>query len=141
MSCKSEVKVVKVKNKRQFKFFTDEICSKIMLTADSRQQTIYETVKVKPSGTIKISNASDFIMEVMIKHDKRDMECICVKPKSDKIITSTCIDSIKVRCCWLGENDVCSGCLTLILHYPSKYPVRSDCCRSKYDEELDEQLL
>ncbi|PAB60556.1 S-Ena type endospore appendage [Anaeromicrobium sediminis] len=108
---------------------TDKICGRIRQKCNSRPKIIWKGIRVTTSGTIKVTNTSDCEMRLIIKKGTKCKTCIeTVLPKDELTLTIGFVRSIAVKCCGPEEDQVCSGCFTLIVHYPFNPCEKEDCC-------------
>ena len=114
---------------------TDEICGKILLKCND-EKVFYKTLGVNPTVTLKITNTSECIMDIIIKRGKHcGDKIIPVLPKSEIVMTISSVRKISARYGCLTENSKCTGCFTLIIHYP--FHKQEKKCHERYHCNLD----
>lgn len=137
------------KKKKCYKYdkvVTNEICGKINQVCNSKPKVIWRAIGVQPSGTIKVTNSSDYIMVLLIKSGKKLCTSkVIVYPRDEITLTIALIHSIEVEC--IGKhNEMCTGSFILCIQSPcTSLEVEDDChndfCDDCYDKCNDRRKI
>lgn len=99
---------------------------------DSCYHTIWQSIGLNASITIKTKNLSNQVMRLIIENRRKIIIKIC--PNDEVSITASNVHRISVQCFSNDDEKACTGSYQLMLHFPVDFITDNKSSNCKYDD-------